>query len=195
MKFILATHNNNKIKEFKELFANRDIEIISLTDLDYFDDIPETGDTFQENAVQKARTIYDLFKIPTIADDSGLSVFALDGFPGVQSARFMEGKPPTVKNLSLIEKLEPYSDKRAKFVAAIAVVGIDEYPLVFTGESHGLIINEERGNDGFGYDPIFYVPNLLKTFAELSSEEKNAISHRGLATSKLLQYIDDYLKE
>lgn len=191
MKFIIATHNLNKVREFKELFKSRNIEIISLTELGYTEELTETGTTFQENAVQKAKQIYEKFNIPTIADDSGLSVYALDGFPGVYSARFMQGSSPSEKNLALISKLAPFSDKRAKFVAAIALVGVDEYPLVFTGETHGVIISEERGADGFGYDPIFYVPNLLKTFAELPSDEKNAISHRGRATEGLLSYIDN----
>lgn len=193
MKFIFASHNENKIKEFRELFKSRNIEIVSLFDLDDHDEIIETGTTFQENAVVKAKVIYEKYKIPTLADDSGLSVAALDGFPGVNSARFMAGSTPTEKNLALIEKLEPFSDKRAKFVAAIALVGLDEYPQVFTGETKGIIIDEERGKDGFGYDPIFFVPNLMKTFAELPAEEKNAISHRGRATEKLLEYIDNYL--
>ncbi|HZJ89483.1 MAG TPA: RdgB/HAM1 family non-canonical purine NTP pyrophosphatase [Bacilli bacterium] len=193
MKLIFASHNENKIKEFRELFQSRGIEIISLFDLDDHEEIVETGTTFQENAVMKAKTIYAKYKIPTLADDSGLSVMALDGFPGVNSARFMAGSKATDKNLALIEKLKPFSDKRAKFIAAIALVGLDEYPQVFTGETKGLIINEERGKDGFGYDPIFYVPNLMKTFAELPAEEKNAISHRGRATSKLLEYIDNYV--
>lgn len=193
MKFIFASHNENKIKEFRELFKSRNIEIVSLFDLEDFEEIIETGTTFQENAVVKAKIIYEKYKIPTLADDSGLSVMALNGFPGVHSARFMAGSTPTEKNLALIEKLAPFSDKRAKFIAAIALVGLDEYPQVFTGETKGIIINEERGKDGFGYDPIFYVPHLMKTFAELPAEEKNAISHRGRATEKLLDYIDHYL--
>ncbi|MFA5660465.1 MAG: RdgB/HAM1 family non-canonical purine NTP pyrophosphatase [Bacilli bacterium] len=191
-KLIIATHNPNKVKEYRSLFASTEYEIISLSDLNFHDDIIENGETFADNAIIKATTIHERFNLPVIADDSGLSITALDGFPGVQSARFMDGEPYTAKNQAIIEKLIDHSDRSAKFVAAIALVGVDLFPQVFIGEVKGTILTEQRGNDGFGYDPIFFYPDFQKTFAELTMTEKEKISHRGKATDLLLNYLKDH---
>ena len=191
-KLIIATHNPNKVKEYRSLFASTEYEIISLSDLSFHDDIVENGETFADNAIIKATTIHERFNLPVIADDSGLSITALDGFPGVQSARFMDGEPYTAKNQAIIEKLIDHSDRSAKFVAAIALVGVDLFPQVFIGEVKGTILTEQRGNDGFGYDPIFFYPDFQKTFSELTMTEKEKISHRGKATDLLLNYLKDH---
>lgn len=191
-QLIIATHNPNKVKEYKSLFSTTNYEIISLNDLDFHDDIIENGETFAENAVIKATAIYERFSLPVIADDSGLSISALEGFPGVQSARFMKGEPYPVKNQAIIDLLANHSDRSAKFVAAIALVGVDLFPQVFIGEVKGTILNELRGADGFGYDPIFFYPDFQKTFAELTLEEKEKISHRGKATALLLNYLKEH---
>ena len=188
-KLIIATHNPNKVKEFKNLFANTDYEIISLEEINYHDEIIEDGETFQDNALIKAQTIFQFTGIPVIADDSGLMVTALEGFPGVQSARFMEGSSYTEKNDAIIKMLEGHSDRSAKFVAAIALVGMDIFPQMFVGEAKGSITTEQRGNDGFGYDPIFLYNDLQKTFAELTIDQKAPISHRGQATKLLLEFL------
>ena len=191
-KLIIATHNPNKVKEYRSLFSSTEYEIISLSDLNFHDDIIENGETFADNAIIKATTIHERFNLPVIADDSGLRITALDGFPGVQSARFMDGEPYTVKNQAIIEKLIDHSDRSAKFVAAIALVGVDLFPQVFIGEVKGTILTEQRGNDGFGYDPIFFYPDFQKTFSELTMTEKEKISHRGKATDLLLNYLKDH---
>ena len=191
-KLIIATHNPNKVKEYRSLFSSTEYEIISLSDLNFHDDIIENGETFADNAIIKATTIHERFNLPVIADDSGLSITALDGFPGVQSARFMDGEPYTAKNQAIIEKLIDHSDRSAKFVAAIALVGVDLFPQVFIGEVKGTILTEQRGNDGFGYDPIFFYPDFQKTFSELTMTEKEKISHRGKATDLLLNYLIDH---
>lgn len=190
-KLILATHNPNKVKEFRSLFSDTNFEILSLEDINFNAPIIEDGLTFQDNALIKANIVNKQTNLPVIADDSGLMINALEGFPGVNSARFMEGSPYSLKNQEIIRMLAEYSDKSAKFVAAIALVGLDPFPQVFIGEVKGQILNEERGTDGFGYDPIFFYPNMQKTFAEMTLEEKESISHRGIATALLINYLND----
>lgn len=190
-KLVIATHNENKVKEFKEIFKDTNYEILSLHDINFHDEIIEDGSTFQDNALTKALAVHHITKLPVIADDSGLSISALEGFPGVNSARFMEKFTYTEKNLKIIEMLKDHSDKSAKFVAAIALVGLTNFPQVFVGEVKGLIINEERGTNGFGYDPIFFYPDYQKTFAELTISEKKSISHRGVASELLLKFLNE----
>lgn len=191
-QIVIATNNANKLKEFKSLFANTPYEVLSLADINFTGVIKEDGESFSDNAVIKAMTIHKLTNLPVIADDSGLSVNALEGFPGVNSARFMEGSPYTEKNAAIIKMLEGHSDKSAKFICAIALVGLDSFPQVFIGEIKGTIINEARGEEGFGYDPIFFHPNSQKTFAEMTLEEKDEISHRGRATALLFEYLETH---
>ncbi len=190
-KLVIATHNENKVKEFKEIFKDTNYEIVSLHDINFHDEIIEDGTTFQDNALIKALAVHHITKLPVIADDSGLSISALDGFPGVNSARFMQDSTYTEKNLKIIEMLKDHSDKSAKFVAAIALVGLTSFPQVFVGEVKGLIINEERGTNGFGYDPIFFYPDFQKTFGELTIGEKKSISHRGVASELLLKFLNE----
>ncbi len=190
-KLVIATHNENKVKEFKEIFKDTNYEILSLHDINFHDAIIEDGSTFQDNALTKALAVHHITKLPVIADDSGLSISALEGFPGVNSARFMEEFTYTEKNLKIIEMLKDHSDKSAKFIAAIALVGLTNFPQVFVGEVKGLIINEERGTNGFGYDPIFFYPDYQKTFAELTISEKKSISHRGVASELLLKFLNE----
>ncbi len=189
---IIASHNANKIREFRLLFKDTPYTILSLADINYLDDIIEDGATFQDNALIKAKTIYAKTNIPVIADDSGLIVNALGDFPGVQSARFMAEHTYSEKNAAINEMLQNHSDKSAKFVCAIALVGLEHFPQVFMGVAKGVIINEERGSNGFGYDPIFFYPDFQKTFAELTAEEKDAVSHRGIATRNLLTYLHEH---
>ncbi len=191
-QIVLATHNPNKLLEFQHLFKDTSFEILSLKDVNFNEEIIEDGETFQENALIKARIVAKVCGLPVIADDSGLSINALNGFPGVQSARFMETSTYKEKNAKIIEMLTDFSDKSAKFVAALALVGFDQFPQVFVGEVKGLISEESRGESGFGYDPIFFYPLLGKTFAELSVEEKEKISHRGKASELLLEHLNKH---
>ncbi len=186
MKIVLASRNRHKIDEIKRVLTEcglEGIEILSLDDIGYEGEIEETGTTFEENAVIKAQVASDMGYY-SIADDSGLEVDALDGRPGVYSARFA-GEPCNDKNNNnklLNEMKDIPDDKRgAKFVSVIAFLEPNgrNGGKIFRGECEGVILYEERGNGGFGYDPLFYIPSLDKTYAEITTEEKNAVSHRG----------------
>lgn len=188
-KIVVATNNLNKLYEFRLLFKHQGIEVVSLNDVGFVGDIEESGETFSENAVQKAMAVAKYTSLPVIADDSGLVIQALNGFPGIYSRRFMDGQSYQLKNQEIIKLLQAHSDKSAKFVAAIALVNYEKFPQVFVGEVKGKIIDLPRGTNGFGYDPIFYVEKLDKTLAEASDEEKNQISHRAKALQSLLTFL------
>jgi len=179
MKIIFATQNIGKAKEVKAIFAGSQFEIISLYDLGNKIEVEETGSTFRENAFLKAKAIYNIYKVPVVADDSGLSVEQIEGRPGVYSARYA-GEKCTYEdnNLKLIAELYNLSEPhRAKFISyAVFYDGKNEVEAA--GELPGHIINEQRGTNGFGYDPIFIPDGYEKTIAELEFEEKNSISHR-----------------
>lgn len=194
-KIVVATNNLNKLYEYRVLLKDTGYEVMSLKDIGFMGNIEETGSTFSENAVEKALAVAKFTKYPVIADDSGLCVNALDGFPGIYSRRFMEDQPYTIKNQEIINRLKEYSDKTAKFVASIALVNYERFPQVFVGEVKGIIIDESRGDNGFGYDPIFYVPSLDKTLAEATEEEKNSVSHRANALQGLLNYLSTTPRE
>jgi XTP/dITP diphosphohydrolase len=179
MKIIFATQNPGKAKEVKAIFAKTPYEIISLYDIGNKIDVEETGSTFRDNAFIKAKTIYNIYKVPVVADDSGLTVEQIDGKPGVYSARYA-GEKCTYEdnNLKLIAELynlpEPH---KAKFISyAVFYDGKNEIEAV--GELPGRIITEQRGTNGFGYDPIFIPDGYDQTIAEMEFEEKNKISHR-----------------
>lgn len=183
-KIILASNNQNKVKEVKAILDGMDIEVISLKEAGIDIDIEENGTTFEENALIKARAVCRLTGDVTMADDSGLEVDYLDGQPGVYSARFMgHDTSYDIKNKAIIDKLEGVeeSSRSARFVAAVAVVFPDGRELVTRGTMEGLIAREPAGENGFGYDPIVYLPEYGKTSAQLSPEQKNSISHRGKA--------------
>ena len=198
MELILASRNQKKIKEMETILATHfpGVRILSLDDVGFEGDIEENGTTYEENALIKARTAVEAGKhrYPAIADDSGLSVDALDGAPGVYSARYAGGHgDDAANNALLLKNLShlPVSERTARFVCCIALVYPDGREMTVRGETEGLIINEARGNGGFGYDPYFYYQPFGKTFAELSAEEKNAISHRGKAIAKVAEVLKD----
>lgn len=189
MKIIFASKNSGKIKEVKEIFAETSFEIFSLLDYE-IEDIDETGSTFEENAKIKAETVFKKFTLPVIADDSGLCVENLDDRPGVFSARYSGENASTEKNIiKLLGELEKYSQPHsAKFVCCAMFFDGEKYLTEF-GEVKGEIVFEKRGSNGFGYDPVFYLPQFNKTMAELDSDLKNKISHRGIAFRKLHERI------
>ena len=192
MKIIFATKNKGKIREIEKLFEDTGYDILSLNDA--FDDIviEENADTFEGNAVIKATAIMNEAKLMVLADDSGLEVDYLNKEPGVYSARYLgEDTPQEEKNAYILKQLEGVEDslRTARFVCAMACAMPGEEPFTIRGTIEGYIAKEPKGDNGFGYDPIFYVPEFDKTMAELTMEEKNKISHRGQALRKMKQQI------
>ncbi|ERK59563.1 non-canonical purine NTP pyrophosphatase, RdgB/HAM1 family [Gemella bergeri ATCC 700627] len=191
-ELVLASNNAHKIEEIKEILAN--YNILSLADVGFFDEIIEDGVTFEENALIKARIISNYTKKIAIADDSGLVIDLLNGEPGVYSARYSKEKTDKKNIEKVLTKLNG-KESPAHFVSVIALVTPDGEEITFRGECHGKIISEQRGNNGFGYDPIFYIKKLNKTFAELSNKEKNSISHRKNSLNKLAGYLREQINE
>jgi len=196
-KVIVASNNQGKIKEIKEILKDFPLEVISLKEANIKVDVVEDGKTFMENAYKKAYEIYKITGEMVLSDDSGLMVDVLNEAPGVFSARFAGEHGNDKKNNEKILELlkdKKEEDRKAKFVAAIVFIINENKVVQVQGECNGYIIDEERGDDGFGYDPLFYIPDLKKTFAEISSSEKNAISHRGRALSILKDKLNEELK-
>lgn len=188
MKLIFASNNKNKIKEIKNQVPDS-IEILSLEDIGCMVDIPETADTIEGNALLKANYIKRHYGFNCFADDSGLEVDALAGAPGVYSARYAgEDKNDQANNAKLLSELESKTDRKANFKTVIALHYNGEEHL-FTGIIEGEILKEAQGEGGFGYDPLFQATGMTKSFAELTLEEKNAVSHRGKAVSQLVAFL------
>jgi len=192
LKLILATHNEGKTVEMMYALSHLPIEVVTLNDFPHIGDIPETGTTLLENAFIKAETVFRETGIPALADDTGLEIDALNGDPGVYSARYAGENATFEENCNkVITKLSGIdtSERTARFRTVIAYVNKDE-KIHCEGSVNGHILDKKVGTNGFGYDPIFYYPGLKKTFAELKKGEKNSISHRGKALrnfSKLLE--------
>lgn len=192
-KVILASRNKGKIREIGAILSKYGMEVISRDDagIPPFE-VEETGDTFEENSYIKAKAILDIAGVPTIADDSGIMVEALNGEPGVYSARFAgEGCTPFDNNVKLLELLKdvPDEERGASFVSVITMLYPDGRKLVARGEVHGTLIREMRGENGFGYDPLFIPDSYNETFGEMSPEEKNKISHRANSLIRLEELI------
>ena len=190
-EIIIATKNRGKIEEFSALFRNYFKRTSSLLDYESVPEIIESGSTFEENALLKANIISSHFGKIVIADDSGLVVEALGGEPGVYSARFAGVGSSDEQNVDkLLDRIKPYTNRKAQFICVLALVYPDGAAKLFEGSCDGEIIDERRGNNGFGYDPVFFVPELNKTMAELDPADKNRISHRSYAVRKLKNYLD-----
>ena len=181
MKIAIATNNRNKLKEIRAVLGGFFDEMLSLGDLGIDVEIEETGTTLTENALIKARTIRDMTGLASLADDSGLMCDALGGAPGVYSARYAGEEHDDAKNNALLLKNIAGKDGTAHFCSVIALCLPDGREYTAEGRVDGVITEEARGNGGFGYDPLFFSPELGKTFAEASAEEKNSVSHRGRA--------------
>ncbi len=196
MKIVLATHNKHKREELRKILRaelGNSIEVLTLGDIHPpIGDIEETGSTLEENALIKARAVYEITKLPTVADDTGLEVAALNGAPGVYSARYSGEGATYASNVSkLLHAMQGKDDRSAKFSTVIAYIDEQNDAHLFRGEIEGAIATEASGTNGFGYDPIF-VPaenNTTKSFAEMTDEEKNAISHRGRALRAFICYL------
>jgi len=187
MKIVLATGNQGKVRELKDILSDLDVEILSLQDFPEIGEIIEDGATFEENAVKKAKAVCEATGLTAVADDSGLEVDYLDGAPGIYSARFAgESKNDLDNNLKLLSMLEDVPDEKrtARFRCVIAISTPCGELYTAEGACDGVIGREMKGNKGFGYDPLFYLPEYGQTFAELPPEIKNKISHRGRALAK-----------
>ena len=194
-QIIFATGNAGKVKEIQKIMADTGREVLSMKEAGIVADPEENGKTYEENALIKARAVAAKTDQIVMADDSGLEVDALNKEPGIYSARYMgEDTSYTIKNANIIERLEgvPDEQRTARFVCAIAAVLPDGTELTTRATIEGRIGYEEKGSNGFGYDPIFYVPEYGKTTAELSEEEKNAISHRGKALELMKEELKKY---
>lgn len=193
---VIATKNKGKAKDFEVLFGPLGYQVVTMFDVAPHMEIEETGTTFEENAILKAEALARALQTIVIADDSGLEVDALNGEPGVYSARYAGNRDDEENLLKVLEKLQGVEDEKrtARFICALAVASPTMETTTVVGSCEGVILHEKRGTNGFGYDPIFYVPSLQRTTAELSPEEKAAISHRGNAIRKLATVLPTLLQ-
>ena len=190
MKLVFATNNRHKLDEVRAIVGDK-VEVLSLNDIGCHDDIPETADTLQGNALIKARYIYEKFGVDCFADDTGLEVEALDGAPGVYSARYAGEECDSEANMQkLLQNLTGKSNRNAQFRTVIALIIKGEEKL-FNGIVKGTITEEKRGDSGFGYDPVFVPEGFSKSFAQMSGDMKNSISHRYRATQELSNYLKE----
>lgn len=188
MKIIFASNNKNKVQEIQNQVP-KSIQIVTLDEIGCTEDIAETGTTLEENAIIKANYITEKYGLPCFADDTGLEIDALNGEPGVYSARYAGEDKNADKNMDLVlEKLSNSTNRKAQFKTVIAL-NINNEQHLFTGIVEGEVRNKKTGTQGFGYDPIFEPENLGKTFAEMSLEEKNKLSHRGRAVEQLINFL------
>ncbi|WP_298830459.1 XTP/dITP diphosphatase [uncultured Planococcus sp.] len=197
-RIVIATQNKGKAKDFETLLSPLGYEVLTLLDVAEDMDVEETGVTFEENAILKAEAVSKALGIPVISDDSGLEIDALNGEPGVYSARYAGAAKSDDANIDkALEKLSgvPDSERTARFRCVLAVAAPGQKTETFSGSCEGTILHERRGDNGFGYDPIFYVPALGKAMAELQPHEKAAISHRGNALRQLKVSMPDWLNE
>lgn len=198
MKLLVATTNIGKKNEFSSLFSHTDFELVFPNDLGLHFDVEENGSSYSENAQIKAETLLRHSGLITLADDTGLEVDALDGRPGLHSARYaaIPGATDVDRRAKLLSELnDKPSPWRARFFCAVALARPNQPIEYFTGEVKGEIINQERGENGFGYDKLFWIPELNKTMAELSMEEKNKYSHRAIAVNKVIRYLKECCSE
>lgn len=189
MRLVFATNNRHKLEEIKQMLQNTDIEILGLQDIGCRDEIRETSDTLDGNALQKAQYVYDKFSVNCFADDTGLEVEALNGRPGVYSARYAGEACSFDDNINkLLLELDGITNRKAYFITVIALIlGGEKY--LFSGEVAGEILTERKGINGFGYDPVFMPEGYDLSFAEMDAVTKNGLSHRFHATSKLIQFL------
>ncbi|MGG0656727.1 XTP/dITP diphosphatase [Rummeliibacillus pycnus] len=193
---IIATKNKGKAKDFEAIFAPLGFEVLTLFDVAPDLDIEETGTTFEENAILKAEAVAKRLNTFVIADDSGLQIDALNGEPGVYSARYAGDHDDEANIIKVIKSMEdvPVEKRTARFCCCLAITGpVHKTETVF-GTCEGTILTEKHGDNGFGYDPIFYVPSMKRTMAEMTPEEKGSISHRGNAIRKLAEELPSWIK-
>ena len=196
MKLVLASKNKKKLEEMRQILSALGVEVISEADAGVDVDVEETGTTFAENAALKARAVCAASGLPAIADDSGLCVDALNGAPGVYSARYGgEGLDDVGRYRLLLENMRGMTDRRCGFVSAICCAFPNGDEITAQGECRGTLAYAPRGENGFGYDPIFFIPEKKKTFAELTAQEKHEITHRGKALREFREKLEHYLSK
>jgi len=192
-KIVFASFNKNKAKEVQEMLDINKILLLSLSDFkdQHIQEAIENGQSFKENALIKARHYYNILKLPVISDDSGLVVPALNNEPGIYSARYAGSEATDKQNNDLLlKKLENFPEqKRKAYFKAVIIYKDENREEIFTGTCNGIIADKPKGNYGFGYDPLFYLPSLGKTYAQLTIEEKGQISHRGMAVKSLKEFL------
>ncbi len=194
MKMVLASQNAHKLVEMSHILSEYGVELVLQSELGIHVDVEETGTTFEENSLLKAKAVMEAAGMPAIADDSGLCVDALGGAPGVYSARYGgEGLDDVGRYRLLLENLRGQMDRRGKFVSVVTACFPNGDVLCARGECHGTIAYAPQGENGFGYDPVFFVPEMRKTFAQLTEAEKNQISHRGNALKEFKMKLESYL--
>ncbi len=196
MKFVLASKNPHKLTELQRILGELGVEVVLESDVGVDIDVEETGQTFEENSLLKAKAVMEATGLPAIADDSGLCVTALNGAPGVYSARYGgDDKGGYAHRYELVlEALKGQIDRSAKFVSVVTACFPGGDVLTARGECPGTIAYAPQGDNGFGYDPVFFVPGMRKTFAQMTAEEKNSISHRGRALEKFKGELEGYLR-
>ena len=191
-RIVVASKNEGKIREFREMLEPLGYTVLSLADFPDMPEIEETGTTFSENAVIKAKAVTDRYGIRAVSDDSGLEIDAFGGQPGINSARWLgHDTSYAYKNRVILDRMKGETCRTCRYVCAIAVTDPDEEPAVFVDTAECVIAENPAGENGFGYDPIMYYEPLKKTMAEMTKDEKNAISHRGKAVRKLEAWLDE----
>lgn len=193
MKLCFATNNEHKLEEARDI-AGKAFEILSLRDINCFEELPETRPTLEGNSLQKAEFILQQYKVACFADDTGLEVEALNGEPGVYSARYAGEHKNSGDNIDLLlTKLGNEANRKARFRTVITLLGLTEKPVYFEGVVNGTIAHNCRGTFGFGYDPIFIPEGYTNTYAEMNLQEKSSLSHRAIAVKKLGTYLQDHI--
>ncbi len=191
-KIIIATKNRGKAREYQQLFAKKGIQIKTLNDFGSIPQARETGHSFAENALIKASAAVKHFHLPALADDSGLEVHSINDEPGIYSARYAGDHDDLANQRKLLRRLSGHHDRRATFVTCLILLKPNQKRLITVGKLNGIILRHPRGQNGFGYDPLFYVPSRHRTLAEMTTAEKDSISHRGIAARKMMDRFDDW---
>ncbi len=195
LKFVLASNNKGKLKEMREILSELGIEVMSQREAGIASEPEEDGTTFEENAIIKAKAAMEASGLPAIADDSGIAVDALNGEPGIYSARYGDCGSDEERVEYLLKNMENEEHRAAKFVSSIAVAFPNGDVLTTLGECHGTLTYEPIGENGFGYDPVFYMEQFGRTLAQVTAEEKNSVSHRGRALRAMKEKLTEYFKE
>lgn len=192
---IIATKNLGKAREYRKMFQSKGVAIKTFNDFSNPPYVRETGHSFAENAMLKARAAVKWLHIPALADDSGLEVHSINNEPGIYSARYAGDHDDEANKAKLLRRLKGHQNRSATFVTCLVLLKPNGKKLIVNGKLDGQILKQPRGTDGFGYDPLFYVPSKHRTLAEMTTKQKDAISHRGIATRKMMKYFDDWWQD